>query len=297
MNIQFLKGKQADYDILVKQPYTFYYTEDTHRLYLGDVLLANQTVAMGDISAVFKGEKATISSSFTPAGNISTIEHTPEGEVEIIAIENAVSTNYTPAGTINTPAVNVTPTTINISTIESNGVLPTATFEAGTLPSATLEAGALASLDFNPGQFPVYEFDPGALAAFEATIGEGAELILNWNSGKLPTLTKTEEGQLPSIVWNPGSAPKLVWTPGKLPSLIFNAGALPTLVNTTVVTDVSAVLANELAFIGSGVYLQGGFTGHAFTIAPTFTGSAGTATAEYTPAGSIDIKFIEPLAD
>ena len=295
MNVLFLKGTQAEYDAAQKTAYTFYYTEDTHRLYLGEVLLASETAAIGRIDSTFEGTMATISSTYTPSGSISTIEHTPEGSVEVAvaALQEGETANYTPAGSINTPGISITPEHASVNSLIGVGTLPTATFDAGELPSAKLNDGTLPSLEFNSGSFPVYSFNAGKMPQFNARISsnDNKKLELTWETGETPALTTTKNGTLPSATFEAGTLSTLTFDAGTKPALTFNAGALPSYEAVSVLKNVSATLDEEITFQGTPVVIHGGFKGTKFYITPTFTGSQGTATASYTPEGKVTITL------
>lgn len=297
MNVMFLKGTQAEYDAAQKTAYTFYYTEDTHRLYLGEVLLASETAAIGRIDSTFEGTMATISSTYTPSGSISTIEHTPEGSVEVAvaALQEGEVANYTPAGSINTPGISITPEHATVNSLIGVGTLPTATFEAGDLPSAELNDGALPSLEFNAGSFPVYTFDTGKMPQFSAQVNknDNTTLELDWEQGELPTLITATEGVLPSATFNAGSHSTLVFNAGTKPTLTFDAGTLPSYETISVLKNVSAKLDEAITFQGTPVFIRGGFKGTKFFVTPTFTGLEGTAVATYTPEGTVNTTFGE----
>lgn len=295
MNVLFLKGTQAEYDAATKSAYTFYYTEDTHRLYLGEILLASQTAAIGHINAAFTGKEATITSSYTPAGTISTIEQTPTGSIEV-SVEEATegqAANYTPAGEIDKPGISVDLDTVTIGSIVSAGELPSATLDEGTLPSATLNPGKLPTLNFAPGSFPEYSFNAGALPELKVTEGTGGELVLEYVDGELASFETTSEGVAPSVTWDAGELSSLEFNAGALPHLTFNKGLLPSIEEKVVVQGVAATLEQAPKFTGSPVLIRGGFAGNKFTITPVFTGTAGTATATYTPEGTVSAEIVE----
>ena len=295
MNVMFLKGTQAEYDAAQKTAYTFYYTEDTHRLYLGEVLLASETAAIGRIDSTFEGTMATISSTYTPSGSISKIEHTPEGSVEVAvaALQEGETANYTPAGSVNTPGISITPEHATVNSLIGVGTLPTATFDAGELPSAKLNDGTLPSLEFNSGSFPVYSFNAGKMPQLNARISsnDDRKLELTWEPGETPALTTTKNGTLPSATFEAGALSTLTFDAGTKPALTFNAGTLPSYEAVSVLKNVSATLDEEITFQGTPVVIRGGFKGTKFSITPTFTGLQGTATASYTPEGKVIITL------
>lgn len=296
MNVMFLKGTQAEYDAAQKTAYTFYYTEDTHRLYLGEVLLASQMAAIGTIESTFTGKQATITSNFTPAGTISEIVHTPAGSITVAAAAPQLgeTANYTPAGEISKPGISIDSETVVIGSVKNAGELPTANLSEGTLPSATLNQGTLPSLTFDAGSFPEYKLEGKVGNIFTAEMSDSVEdlLILNMEDGEEYSLVKEVEGELPSVSFNAGTLPSLSFNAGAMPVLTFNAGQLPTIEEKTVLTGVAAALESAPKFTGTPVYIRGGFSGQKFSITPTFTGTAGTATATYTPEGDVS-SFIK----
>ena len=297
MNVMFLKGTQAEYDAAQKTAYTFYYTEDTHRLYLGEVLLASETAAIGRIDSTFEGTMATISSTYTPSGSISKIEHTPEGSVEVAvaALQEGEVANYTPAGEISKPGISIDSETVVINSVKTVGELPSAILSEGTLPSATLNQGTLPSLTFDAGSFPEYTLEGKVGNIFTAEMSDSVEdlLILSMEDGEEYSLVKETEGTLPRVSFNAGSLPNLTFNAGAMPVLTFNAGQLPTIEEKTVLTGVAAALECAPKFSGTPVYIRGGFSGQQFSITPTFTGIAGTATATYAPEGDVVSSFVK----
>lgn len=78
----------------------------------------------------------------------------------------------------------------------------------------------------------------------------------------LPSMSATVSGETLTLDWSAGS---------------FSAGTLPSAGNAvTVATGVKSATASQPTFIGTGAELKA-----------AFTGTAGTATASYTPAGSV----------
>ena len=63
-----------------------------------------------------------------------------------LAYEDTAEGTYTPAGTVSSPSITVTPTTTNITGVSANGTLPSFSYDSAT---ETLEfsAGALPTLD------------------------------------------------------------------------------------------------------------------------------------------------------
>lgn len=63
-----------------------------------------------------------------------------------LAYEDTAEGTYTPAGTVSSPTITVTPTTTNITGVSANGTLPSFSYDSAT---ETLEfsAGALPTLD------------------------------------------------------------------------------------------------------------------------------------------------------
>lgn len=108
-----------------------------------DSASATYTPAGAVSQPTFTGTKATISSSFTPSG-----------EVEISKGTGAA--NYTPEGTVSAPTVTVTPNTAKVKPFGSAGTLPS--FSA-TVTGETLK------LSFSPGELPA--------AGTEVTVATG----------------------------------------------------------------------------------------------------------------------------
>lgn len=265
--------------------------------------------AFGDLSGL--GDLAYYNSArgkFTPTGTVTAPAFTGTAAT--------ISTDYTPSGTVTAPAFTGTQSTINASFTPAG----TVTISKGTGTANYTPSGSLNAPAFTGSQATINAaFTP----AGTVTISKGTGTANYTPSGNVsltaPTVTLstttgrfiTGTGSLPSAVMPvltttvANECLTLSWTSGS-----WDAGSLPTMGNsTTVATGVSSVTSGTATFTGTGVELKGSFSGTAGTAtatytpsgtvaAPTFTGTgvelkgtfsgtAGTATATYTPSGTV----------
>lgn len=270
---------------------------------------ANYTPAGSVSQPTFTGTQATISSSYTPSGTISEIKHTP-------------------AGTVSAPTITVTPNTTTVNSITAVGTLPELTmtytedtknltfgWNKGTLPTkkdgitvATGINSATASQPtFTGTAFSVIPTFTGTAGTATATYtpagsvskptfaGTGAELKGSFSGTKFevtPTFSGTQ-ATIESSYTPAGTVSKPTFTgesvSGSTKYTPAGTVSVPTFSGTQATISISTTAKGTVSqptFTGTGVELKG-----------TFTGSAGTATATYTPEGTVASTFSGTAAD
>ena len=108
----------------------------------------------------FTGTAGSVSVSGTPAGSISSAVHTGEG-----------NGNYTPTGSVSTPAINITPTTAAGKLVTDAGTA--ASYTPPTLTTNVANEILEISFDqgtFTPNKVPTLEASPSALSAVSANL-------------------------------------------------------------------------------------------------------------------------------
>lgn len=118
-------------------------------------------------------------------------------------------------------------------------------------------------------------FTPAGTVAISK--GNGTANYTPQGSVSTPTVTVTPNTTTVNSITGVGSLPNLTTSVANETLTIgWSAGSLPTKGNnTTVVTGIKSATASQPSFTGTGVELKG-----------TFSGTAGTATATYTPEGN-----------
>ena len=242
----------------------------------------------GSVSSTFTGKQATISSSFTPVGSVTiskgtgTANYTPAGTVSkptFTGSASSGSTTYTPAGSVSQPTFTGTEATITIThTPKGNVSQPTFTGTAGKASATYTPAGSISKITHTPAGSVI--ISKGTGTANYTPEGSVSQPTFNGTQATIessytpagtvtaPTITVTPSTATVNSITAVGTLPELTMTyteSSKNLTFSWSAGTLPTKgSNTTVVTGISAASS-----------------------APTFTGTAGTATATYTPAGSV----------
>lgn len=162
----------------------------------GDVVIVSGT----DQEFVWTG------SAWEELGNASS--HSKVGhnhDITILPAGSIGNTSLTPAGTVSTPTITVTPNTTTVNSITAVGTLPSLTYSkataskikswsGGTLPSASLSGGTLTgSVSNGPNRVvtlshtnPTLTFSAGSLPSLTYEDVD-ASLITNWSAGTLPT--------------------------------------------------------------------------------------------------------------
>ena len=221
----------------------------------------------------FTGTAASHKHTFTGTGTL--IKATFNGT------EQTASVSYTPAGSVSTPTITVTPNTTTVNSITAVGTLPSLSYTADTASKITAwSAGSVPSLTYSEVE---------------------ASKITDWSAGTAPSLTFTQ-GSLPSASLSGGSAsltgsvstgpnrtatlslshsnPTLTFSAGTLPTATFSAGSVPSLTYTTVkpdnITAWSAGSVPSLTYssVAGGVCFF--FLIRMITIAPPATRAAAT---------------------
>ena len=143
---------------------------------------------------------------------------------------------------------------------------PTFTGTKATISSSFTPAGSVA---ISKGTGTANYTPEGTVSKPTVTVEMNTASVKPFGSaGTLPSCTLPSMGATVS-----GETLALTWTAGS-----FSAGTLPSAgTEVTVATGVKSATASQPTFAGKGAELKA-----------AFTGTAGTASAEYTPAGTID---------
>ena len=214
----------------------------------------------GSVAApTFTGSEGDVSVKGTPAGTISqptftgdalnsTGKFTPAGNVTV-GVDAEGTANYTPEGTVSKPAVNVTPQTDTVNSIEDVGTLPSATMPTleTSVENETLKFSWTPG-SFNAGTLPTKGSDKTVMT------GASAELAA------APTFSGTGASLKATFAGTEGDV-SVSGTP-----------------EGTVSTP---------TFTGSELTATGKFTPEGTNSAPAFTGSEGDVSVTGTPAGTV----------
>ena len=220
------------------------------------------------------------SGTFTPSGSIKG-EAISGGSIAVTLGEETTATgkatvsygSYTPAGTVSTPTITVTPTTANVNVVSVNGTLPS--FTAGTFTAnvptkidttkfsgGSMTTGAVTFPTLTAASVATKPTATFAKQGLIASVGSGTDeetLILSEAStGSAVTDVTINGGSLnggsyTAPVLTPASLAEGFYTEGKAASKTddtFKAGALPTLAEKAVMTGATAS-SGTISFTGT----------------------------------------------
>lgn len=252
----------------------------------------------------FTGTQATITSTYTPAGSVT------------ISVGNSSTKNYTPAGTVSKPTFTGTEGNISASYTPAGSV----TISKGTGTANYTPAGTVSKPTFTgtEGNISASYTPTGSVTISKGT---GTANYTPEGSVSTPTITVTPNTATVTSITGVGTLPSctlpslsatvsnenltLGWSAGE-----FSAGTLPTKDSgKTVVTGIKSATSTQPSFTGTGAELKASFSGTAGTatgkftpagsvsqpsftgtgaeLKASFSGTAGTATGKFTPAGSV----------
>lgn len=231
----------------------------------GDVTISDGVITVNDDS-----HNHTIA-------NIDHLQSTLDGKS---AKTHTHTVSHTPAGTVSTPTITVTPNTTTVNSITGVGSLPSLTYtadvtaksvkswSAGSVPSLTYSAVEADNITaWSAGTLPSASLSGGS-ASLTGSVSNGpnrtvtlslahSNPTLTFNAGTLPSLTYSAVSADNITAWSAGSVPSLT-TEDKTASKItaWSAGSLPTKgSNTTVVTSIKSATSTQPTFTGTAATL------------------------------------------
>ena len=218
-------------------------------------------IELGDLSAL--GNMAwvdTASSSYTPAGSVSTPTFTGSSSSVTITASDNTSGNYQPKGTVSQP-------TFSGNSLTSGGKFTpegsvTVTTNATTNKTATVSPAGSGTATYTPA---------GSVEAPTISVSSaGSTTTVNSITavGTLPSLTTTVTNENLTISFSQGTLP----TKGS---------------DTTVKTGDASYTASAPAFTGTGVRLVTGNIAVPNTYTASFTGTEGDVSVTGTPSGTV----------
>ena len=171
--------------------------------------------------------------------------------------EQTASASYTPAGSVSTPTITVTPNTTSVYSITAVGSLPSLSYTAGT-------ASKISSWSAGSGS-----------ASISGSVSTGPNRTV--------TLSLSHTHTAPSLSYSSVDIDNITaWSAGSLPT----KGSA-----TTVVTGIQSASSTQPTFTGTAATIS-----HKHTPSGTITVTAaapGTGeTANYTPAGTVGSKSV-----
>ena len=206
-----------------------------------------------------------------------------------LAFKDNVTASYTPAGSVSQPTFTGTAATIS-STYTPVGSVSQHTF-TGTQATISTTYTPKGDVGISVASTGTANYTPAGNVSLTAptvtlstTTGKFITGAGTLPSATMPVLTTSVANETLTIGWTAGT---------------WSAGALPTMSSdTTVATGVSNVSAGTASFTGTGVRLNGAFSGTQETISstytpagsvsqPTFSGTEATISSSYTPAGTV----------
>lgn len=261
----------------------------------------------------FTGTTAEHNHTFTGTGTLI--------KAAFAGTEQTASVSYTPAGTVSTPTITVTPTTATVNSITAVGTLPELTYtegkasqitswSAGSAPSLTSEAVEASKITgWSAGTLPSLKFTQGSLPSATLSEGSGAASLTGSVSNNGPnrtvTLTFSHSHTAPSLTFDAGSLPDATFSAGTAPALTYNkveadniinwsAGSASSLTYSEVDADnITKWYAGNLPTKGSNTTVVTGIQS-ATSSQPSFTGTAATISHKHTPSGTITITTGAP---
>ena len=247
----------------------------------------------GDLGALKAlAYKDEASGSYTPAGTVAkptftgtqatiTSDYTPAGTVEI-STGTSTTKNYTPAGTVSKPTFTGTKATVKSAYTPAGTVSqPTFTGTQATITSDYTPAGTVSKPTFTGTQATITsDYTPAGTVSTptitvtpNTTKGKFITGVGTLPQCELPVLTMTVSGENLTFGWSAGS---------------FNAGTLPTQSSeATLVTGIKSATSTQPTFTGTAGEATASYKPAGTVSQPTFTGTAGEATASYKPAGTV----------
>ena len=219
---------------------------------IASVLIDGETVTLKNGDLMLYGSKEFIFASVD--GKVH--EFGDMSALKALAYKDSAEGSYTPAGTIDKPAVTVTPTTSTIKEVDAVGEVVTDTIKeidvAGSVTPGTIK-----------------EVDD------EGSVVDGTPNVPT--AVTLPTLATTLNGTTLEFAWIPGSVtpgsanvPTSVTMPTTKNTTVVTGATMPTTKNTTVVTG-ATMPTTKNATVVTGVAAE-------LAAAPAFTGTAATIT-------------------
>lgn len=250
----------------------------------------------GDLSTLGDlAYKDSATGSYTPAGAVSQptftgTEHefnlhlpvyTKQWSQSFTGTSGSVSADFTPEGTVSKPTFTGTKGTVSASYTPAGSVSkPTFEGTEGDISASFTPAGTVSK--------PTFTGTEGNISASFTPAGTVSKPAVNVSHATDTIAVLSEEGTLPSatmptLTMNVANETLTFgWTPGT-----FDPGTLPEYTEFEAVTGVSAELAAAPTFTGTAGTATGKFTPAGTVSQPTFTGTSGTATGKFTPEGTV----------
>lgn len=259
---------------------------------------------------------SSVSHDHTFTGTTAEHNHTFTGTGTLIkaafaGTEQTASVSYTPAGTVSTPTITVTPNTATVNSITAVGTLPELTYtedkaskitkwSAGNAPSLTYTAVEPSKITaWSAGTLPSLTFRQGSLPS--ASLSDGsASLTGSVSTGPNRTVTLSYSYSNPTLSFSAGSLPEATFSAGTAPSLSYDkvdadnitawsAGSAPILEHTEVnADDITKWSAGTLPTKGSNTTVVTSIES-ATASQPSFTGTAAAIEHVFTPSGTVTI--------
>lgn len=144
---------------------------------------------------------------------------------------------YTPAGTVSTPTITVTPNTTNVYSITAVGTLPSLTYTAGTASNITA---------WSAGSAPTASLTKGS-GSFSGAVSTGPNRVVTLSHGHTAS----------SLTFSAGSVPSLTYSAVDVDNITaWSAGTLPTKGSaTSVVTSIKSATSTQPTFTGTAATL------------------------------------------
>lgn len=244
----------------------------------------------------FIGTSATHDHSFL--GAQVSHDHTFTGTGTMIkgtftGTEQTASVDYTPAGSVSTPTITVTPNTTTVNSITAVGTLPALTYSEKKASKITAwSAGTSPSLTFAQGSLPSANLSGGSASLTGAVSTGPNRTVTLTHSHSNPTLSFSA-GALPTATFNAGTVPSLTYETAAASEITnWSAGSLPTKGgNTTVVTGIKNATSTQPAFTGTTATISHKHTPSGSVTITTAAPTSGE-TANYTPVGTVEYTML-----
>lgn len=160
---------------------------------------------------------------------------------------------HTPAGTVSTPTITVTPNTTTVNSITAVGTLPSLTYSEVKPSKITgWSAGSLPSLTFSAGTLPSASLTKGS-GKIEGAVSTGPNRVVTLSHTHTASSLSFDAGTLPSASLSKGTLSSLTYEEVAADNITaWSAGSLPTKgSDTTVVTGIKSATSSQPTFSGT----------------------------------------------